>query len=359
MSQSSRSSLRRSWRSTLIHTALGAAVVFGGADLSAQASAATRPSVGKTVKAGTGIYELAVSPSTGTLYVASTGGRDGTPEIRVFDAQTLDPKATITVPVAAYGLVINDRTQTLYSSNTRAGSVTAIDLRANRVVREIKTPEDTVGHMRELVVDEEANRVYASSYGRSGAVWVIDGATNEVLTVIQDVGNGTAGLALDAAGKRLYASNIQGNDVSVIDLNTNRVVQRIPSGGEGSINIAIDPATSRLFVANQGTGDLTVLDGRSGELLKTVKTGEGALGVRFDPANGFVYVANRRAGTVSVVDGESYQVIANLETGSHPNTVVIDAETNLAYVTNKARSGGRGAPPVDDPNGDTVTIIRP
>src|SRR5690606_13853160 len=115
-------------------------------------------------------------------------------------------------------------------------------------------------------------------------------------------------------------------------------------------NVSFDPATNRLFVANQVSGDLTVLDAGSGELLRTVKTGEGALGVRVHPENGVVYVANRRAGTVSVVDAATYQVIANLETGSHPNTVVIDHESGLAYVTNKARSAGRGAPPVDDPN---------
>lgn len=359
MSHPPRSTLRRSWRSTLAGVALGGVVALSGADLAAQAPASARPSVGKTVKVGAGIYELAVSPSTGTVYIASTGGRGGTPEVYALDAESLDTKAVIPVSDAAYGLVLNDRTQTLYSSNTRDASVSAIDVRNNRVVRDITTPLDTVGHLRELVVDEEANRVYASSYGRSGMIWVIDGATNEVVTVIQDVGNGTSGLALDAPGKRLYATNIQGNDISVIDLETNRVVQRFPTGGEGSINASLDPATNRLFVANQVTGTLTVLDVRSGELLATVPTGEGALGVRFNPGNGLVYVANRRAGTVSVVDAKSYEVIANLETGSHPNTVVVDPGTNVAYVTNKARSAGRGAPPVDDPNGDTVTIIRP
>ena len=66
------------------------------------------------------------------------------------------------------------------------------------------------------------------------------------------------------------------------------------------------------------------------------------------------------AGTVTVIDASAdYQVVGNFETGTHPNTVVVDRTTNNAYVTNKGRSGGRGAPPVDDPRGDTVTIIRP
>src|SRR5690606_8464580 len=103
----------------------------------------------------------------------------------------------------------------------------------------------------------------------------------------------------------------------------------------------------------------TVLNADSGELLKTIETGDKALGVAFDPERKRIYVANRGAGTVTVIDSESYETHGNLETGTHPNTIAIDPRTGNAYVTNKAKSGGRNAPPVDDPNGDTVTIITP
>jgi hypothetical protein len=48
----------------------------------------------------------------------------------------------------------------------------------------------------------------------------------------------------------------------------------------------------------------------------------------------------------------------SLATGSHPNTVAVDRRSGLAYVSNKARSAPRGQPPVEDPNGDTVSILR-
>jgi YVTN family beta-propeller protein len=89
-----------------------------------------------------------------------------------------------------------------------------------------------------------------------------------------------------------------------------------------------------------------------------VKTGAQALGIGFNPKTNRIYVANRQAGTVSVIDATSYEIVAELEAGSLPNTVSIDSRTNLTYVTNKAKRGGRGAPPVDDPNGDTVTMIK-
>ena len=78
----------------------------------------------------------------------------------------------------------------------------------------------------------------------------------------------------------------------------------------------------------------------------------------FNPKTNLIYVANRRAGTVTVVDNQTFEAVADLTAGSLPNTVAIDARTNATYVTNKAKSAGRGAPPVDDPSGDTVTMIK-
>lgn len=336
--------------------ALAAAGLTG--DAAAQASATARPSMGKTVKVAQGVYEVAVSEQTGTVYVASAGRGAG--EVVALDAETLDTRARIDMAdTPPFGLGINDLSQTLYTTNTRDGSVSVIDLKTNQVIRTLRSEVDTVAHLREVAVDEEANRIYVSSYGTEGVIWVIDGATNTIIDHYENVGEGSSGLALDAAAGRLYVTNIQGGDISVIDTGTGEVVNRFPAGGGRPTNAALDAEGNRLFVANQESGDVTVVDTRSGELLAAVPTGAGALGVRFNPSNGLVYVTNRQAGTVTVIDAADYGVVGNFETGTHPNTVVVDRTTNNAYVTNKARSGGRGAPPVDDPRGDTVTIIRP
>jgi YVTN family beta-propeller protein len=337
--------------------------------------AENRPSTGKTVKVPAGVYELVVSPSTGTVYVASAGSRTQPGGIVLaLDGNSLDVKARIAMgETAPYGIGINDRTQTLYTTNTRAGSVSAIDLRTGKVIASIKSEVDTSAHLREVIVDETANVVYASSYGREGIIWVIDGRTN-TLSLIQGVGNGSSGLALDAAGKRLYVTNMSANEIAVIDLATKQVMQRYAAGGERPSNAAFDPKTSRLFVANQGTNNVTVLDARSGKLLGAVPSGAGTLDVEVNSGTGLGYAANRGAGTVTVFDLTSLAVVANLQTGSAPNTLTVDTKSGLVYVTNKARpaarGGGRGqnagaapatppAPPAEDPNGDTVAIIRP
>ncbi|EHL97691.1 PQQ enzyme repeat protein [Acetobacteraceae bacterium AT-5844] len=308
-----------------------------------------------------GLYEVVVSSTTGLVHVAAAGQRGGGgAAILGLDPQTLEVKSRIALEDPAFGLAVNDPTGTLYTTNTRTGSVSAIDLKSGQVTKHFAHGEKA--HVRQLVVDEEANRIYVSVVGVRGAessVWVIDGAKGEIAQVISaGLGEGMTGLTLDRAGNRLFATRMQANDVIEIDLGSGTVKRSFASGGETPINAAYDAAGKRLFVTNQKSNTLTVIDAASGQLVKSIETGEGALGVTLHPTNGTILVANRRAGTVSIVDGSKLELQASLATGSHPNTIAVDRRTGAAYVTNKARSAGRGQPPIDDPNGDTVSMIR-
>ncbi len=318
------------------------------APLAAQTAA---PAVEKTVKVGRGLYELAANPSNGILYVASTGAEN----VKVFglDAKTLEVKSTIDVASApAYGLGINVTTQTLYSTNTRVGNVSAIDLRTGKIVGTIADPLEPRAHLFRVLVDEESNTIYTSVIG--GRIWVIDGATNTMRGIIENVGRTTVGLALDRTANRLYAANLGDNEVVAIDLTTRRVVARYATGGERSSILAMDAAGKRLFVTNQTTGDVSVLSTEDGKVIQTVKTGAGALGVVYHPTENRIYVANRGDQTVTVIDGASYGVISQLPVQGYPNTLTLDPASGAVFVTAKARASNVEG---EEPVGDTVSRI--
>jgi YVTN family beta-propeller protein len=320
------------------------------------------PAVALSAKVGAGLYEVVVSRTTGLVHVAAAGTRGNTDHaaILALDPQTLAVRGTIDLSEEpAFGLGLNDRTGILYTTNTRSGSISAIDLRSGKTLAKMAKGEKA--HVRQVVVDEDKNRAFVSVpglRGASSAIWVIDGARQEIVQVFEDgLGEGVSALTLDAANNRLFGASLATNEVLEIGLAAGKVARRFPSGGESAINIAFQPSGNRLFVANQKSGTLTVLDAGSGSLVKSIETGAGTLGVTLAPS-GTVYVANRGAGTVSLVDGAKLEVISSLATGTHPNTVAIDRQTGWAYVSNKARMAPRGQPPVEDPNGDTVSIIR-
>lgn len=332
------------------------------------AGAAGAATVEKMTKVAPGLYELVFNPTNGDVYVASTGANA---KIVRMDGQTLAVEGEIDVKAnPLYGLGLNNRTQTLYGTDTRGGVVSAIDLRTNRIVATIRQG-DTRPHLREAIVDEAANKIYVSVVGNRGAtagtpshIWVINGANNTIQDTIALPNVQLTGIALDAANNRIFGTDLGAHNIVVVDLATKQVVKTWPAGANGPINLVYDAAGKRLFVANQ-SGSLSVLNADTGALIKNVPTGAGALSVAFNRAKNQVYVANRTASTLSVVDATTYAVTANPTIGTLPQTIALNAAGDRVYVTNKARgaprpaAGAAPAPPPEDPGGDTIALLRP
>lgn len=311
--------------------------------------------VKKSSKIGDGIYELVFNGKNNSLYVASTRGNAEQPVIFQLDAKDLSVKDSIVLSSAAFGLGINEKTQTLYGTGTRAGAVLAIDIKTKKVLATISNGQDG-GHTREALVDEKNNKVYVSDV--KGGVWVIDGKTNRFSHMLEGIA-GATGLALHAQQQRLFA--ISKNKVVFYDLKQNAVVDSFATGGDRAINLALDSKRNQLYIAHQGSGNVTVMDADKGTILHTLAAGEGALGIVYHAATDRVFVANRAAGTVTVINAADHSVLNNIPSGSLPNTVAVDAKGN-AYVSNKANGGGRPKKgekpkPSNDPNGDIVTLI--
>src|SRR5690606_1744581 len=305
-----------------------------------------------------------------SVLVAAAGMRGAENPGRVveLDAVTLQQRKEYDVSQAPfYGLGLNTRTQRLYGTATRSGSVEVLDLASGKIIASIGEN----AHTRQLVVDEANNTVYVSVVGSRNPnaetqvpreLWVIDGNSN-VLSKRYEIPGALAGLDVDVAGGRAFMTDLNANEVVVVDLKSGNVLNRWPTSGASSINVDYDAASNRLFVANQGSGTLSVLNAQNGELLAHVETGAGAHGVLFNAAGNQVYVANRQASTTTVVDGTSYQVVAQLETGTLPQSLTIDTAANIVFTNSKARGLPRNAPadavPVVDENGDIVVRIRP
>lgn len=296
------------------------------------------PAISRLENVGAGIYEVAVGETSDAIYVASTGG--AARRIFVLDPRTLAVRTSIdTSDQPAFGLAFNNRTQTLYTTNTTSNSVSAIDARTGRVVATITNPGGRSAHVFRALVDEAANTVYVSLPETQSRIWVIDGATNALRHEIANVGGRSTGLALDSARNRLFTCSVASSEIIEIDLATRQVVRRFPSGGLGTTHLVFEASTQRLFASHQRSGDVTAINMQTGAVSKAIATGAGALGLALDDKNGLLYVTNRQAGTVSVIDTRTLTVIATLTGGSLPNTVTVDSRTGDAYVTFKARAG--------------------
>ncbi|HWK57848.1 MAG TPA: YncE family protein [Parapedobacter sp.] len=311
------------------------------------------------ISSNSNVYQPAFNPKDGFVYVSAAHGQGNTGKVYKIDAKTLQTVDSIAVPESApMGIGISVNTQTLYTTNSRSGIVTAINLKTGEQTH-ITTGNEGQAP-REIRVDEKRNLVYASSV-RGGGLWVIDAKTNKFVKFYGDLGGAITGHYIDEKNNVIYATAMRDNEVVVVDGATGKVLKKFAAHGERPTNVHHDTKNKRLYVANQATENITVLDAETGELIKAIPTGKGALGVNHDPKRGKIYVANRHGRTVNVIDDKSLEVIKTFEIGALPNTVAINHKTGDVYVTNKQAVSERGenAPePVPAPNADSISLIK-
>lgn len=355
------------------------------------AQAMADPAVDRSVKVDESVYEIAFNPATDAVYAAVTGSRDAEtenavkPGIVALDGDTLDEVDKIlTGDVIPFGIAINHATQKLYAADTKNGQVGVYDIDTGEEVARIENPGETSDQLRQVAVDEDSNTVYVSAVGGmsrgdeegpESAIWVIDGESDTLESIIVDPVKTAAGLALDAANQRLYVSDLATSDIAEIDLESQEVLRTFsavelndndpdakPTPFD-TVNLELDADNGILYAINQKTGGVSIIDVESGEIETTVSTGDGALSARLHPQTGDLYVANRGDGTVSIIDADSRYVTAHLGTGTHPQTIAIAPDTGNVYVSNKAkgkdRHGPADAPTPVEPRGNTVTRITP
>src|SRR5690606_27367362 len=317
---------------------------------------ASAQQVEKSAPAGRGVYEAVINQQDGFLYVTGAGSRTS-PGGALYKIDRTDLSIVDSISLTEnppFGIGINNKTQTVYTTNTRTNSVSAVDLKSGKLIATFNHGGEK-SHTREVLVDEDNNIVYVSDVGDPSSIWVIDGKTNTFSHLIPNTGKTTTGMTFVDGKDKIYVTNMGEDAIAVINTKTKAIEKTFPSGGESPVNIVSDG--KRLFVTNQKSGTVTVLD-TEGTVLKSIETGAGAIGIAYDPVKNRLYSANRQTGTTTVIDANTYAVLADLPTGSHPNHVKVDAK-GAAYVINKTK-GGRpveGQPVVVDTNGDTVTKI--
>ncbi|PTT58287.1 YncE family protein, partial [Stenotrophomonas sp. HMWF022] len=317
-----------------------------------------------------GLYELAYSPKQNAVFVASSGGFGddaGPAQVLRLNPTTLAVEARIPLERKAFGVVLDDAHNRLYVGNTVDLSVTVVDTAQNKAIGTVQLMEKKTGKdgkaaythdLRELVVDSAANRLYVTGHSSqpdvSSVLFVIDTTTLKVINTIPGLGNAKApGLALDAANKRVYTSNLLA-DLVVVGTDSNKVEAQHRIAAEQPMNIALDPAGKRLFVTDQGSEMLRgyqakssglvskhpgqrvlVLDRSNGKELASIPTDAGPLGILLDAPRKRLYVTNREAGTVTAYNSDSYQKVATYAVPTHPNSLALDAKNNVLYVSIK------------------------
>ena len=167
--------------------------------------------------AGTVLYNMAVSPTTGRLYVANT---EAINEVRF--------EGTRTPAQSSISTVIGRQHETRISI-IDPGLVTATPRHLNKHINYAISPapagtaEDSLALPRQLVISGDGNTLYLAAKG-SDKVGIFDVAKLENNSFVPDSANhvhisggGPSGLLLDEARGRLYVTTRFDNGISIVD----------------------------------------------------------------------------------------------------------------------------------------------
>jgi YVTN family beta-propeller protein len=268
-------------------------------------------------------YGVAVDPATDTAYVT-----DRTADaVTVIDLAT--DTVTATIPVGEYPntIDVDPATDVIYVTNATSHSVSVIDGATNAVVATIATSGEPNG----VAVDAATDMVYVGV--AEGSVAVINGATNAVTDTLTGPTGFPEALAVNPVTDTVYAG-FQGliDSVFVINGAANQITTVLESDPSKGIvvfpnAITVDPDTDMFYTAD---GDsVSEYSGADNGYVRTLSIDGDARGLADNPGADTVYAAvTIQSENASLIDGSDEAV-----TGEVPLTSVVQVASDPATDT--------------------------
>jgi DNA-binding beta-propeller fold protein YncE len=279
---------------------------------------------------------LTVDPAGRRVYVSHAT------VVEVLDADTGEVKGQIADTAGVHGVAVAADLGRGFTSNGRADSVTAFDLKTLKPLAGIKTGKNPDA----IVYDPATRRVFAFNGGKSATV--IDAAEARVAGTI-DLGGKPEGTTCDGAG-HVFVNLEDTAEVLKLDAKEMKVLERWSvAPARLPVSLAIDPVTDRLFVGCRSK-QLLVLDAKTGKAVATLPIGERVDAGAFDPETKLAF-CSCGDGTVAVVRQEGpdkYVAVGSIETRPGSKTMALDPKTHRLYLPAAefkpaAKGGGRPA----------------
>ncbi len=262
---------------------------------------------------------VTVDPAANRVYVGHSN------VITVVDTQT--GKQVGTVPAqGAHGVAVVTDKGLGFSTNGRAGTVTAFDLKTLEVKQDIKAGENPDA----IMYDPYSKKVIVMN-GRSKDVMVIDPSELKVVATIP------LGGKLEAAASdpgHVYVNVEDAGEIGVIDSKTWQATAKWKlEGCEEPSGLSIDEKTHHLFPVC-GNKQMAVVNARTGKVEQLLPTGGGTDGGGFDTGLRYAFASNGADATLTVVhqgkDGK-WEVLEQAPTQRGARTMAVDSKSHKVY----------------------------
>ena len=270
---------------------------------------------------GEGWDYLAVDPVAHRLYVARQN------RVQVIDTGSGAIVGEVKGVDGAHGIALVPDLGRGFATAGKSGMVVVFDLRTLAAVREpIK-----VGRKPDAILFDPASGHVLACNGDSGDVSVIDPGTGNVVATVM-VGGKLEFAAADGKGT-VFVNVEDKSEVVSIDTRKNTVEKRWPlAPGETPTGLAIDTAGRRLFAGCENNR-MIALDADTGKMVSAIPIGKGVDATGFDAGTKFAFSSNGE-GTLTVATElpDGYRVVENVATKRGARTMALDPQTHAVYL---------------------------
>ncbi|MEZ4465453.1 MAG: PQQ-binding-like beta-propeller repeat protein, partial [bacterium] len=285
-------------------------------------------------------------PARDVVYVTSASDDDR--RLLVLDAATGEIRQDVERDEAFYGLALDADADRLYASAGFAGRVDAFAVQPDGTLVADGSIE-TGGYPAGLALD--GGRLYVGLFNTPRVI-EIDVATGEE-RARYPTASPVWDLLVLPARRELYASSLQGDDVSVIDLAAGALARTLPLPTSPA-GMAADPAGTRLWVAVSGADVVVAVDPATGEVTATGHVAEDDLvdadgaplpstnvnALAYDAVRGRLYASRGADNAVSVLDADDLTLLGSIPTSWYPTDVALAGPDRL--VVAEGKGGGAG-----------------
>jgi len=162
------------------------------------------------------------------------------------------------------------------------------------------------------------------------------------------------GLAVSAAGDRLFVVCERSGSVAVVDTAARRVLSEIQVDPQPQ-DIAVHPDGRTLYVTSRKSNTVSAIDVASGKVVASVPVGAAPHGVRTDGAGERLFVLATGQNAISVRNPRTLAETARLVAGTGPWSAALRPDGKALAVTNLMPEPA----PFRDPHHSEITIVDP
>ena len=327
---------------------------------------------------------IAYDPANSNAYVTLQGTAGYAPAVAVIDTRSNSLSGLIPLPGSSpgaqsfvfvtfisiprpAGITYDPQNGFLYVGTINSNSVYVINGATNSLVTTIQTPPADYNPMS-IAYDPVNGILYDSA--ETGVAVTINPTTNQI-SGTYDVQGFPADALYDGLNGNIYVNSIVQGSVYVMSSTTDKVVATIWPGDPyyklpiayGS-SMALDPNNGNIYITNPDMSMVSIIDGATNQITNKIVFPSDANntavpdGIVYDSSNGKLYVTlvncnTSVAGALTIGDG-TVNLCGRFGNAVSSNVAVIDPSTNI--IVNRIKVGVFPEGAVYNPNNNNIYI---